>query len=125
MQIDDELKSNVLSRDTWLRLVLIVPLGFITSVIAMPVVWVLSGVQFVFTLVTGRPNESLGDINRNIAAWLNQIFTYMLYVKDERPFPLSDLPETEEEEPWESAPAASSEKPAETEPKKEPEEEVS
>jgi len=93
MEIDDELKSNISSADTWLRLVLIVIFGFVTSVVAMPVVWVLAGVQFVFSLITGHPNDNLHRILQIFAAWLNQVFSYMLYVSDRKPFPLSDLPE--------------------------------
>ena len=92
MDIDDELKSNISSSDTWLRLVLIVLFGFVTGVVAMPVVWVMAGVQFLFTLITGKPNENLGQILQSFAAWLNQVFSYMLYVSDQKPFPLSELP---------------------------------
>jgi hypothetical protein len=93
MEIDDELKSNISSADTWLRLVLIVIFGFVTSLVAMPVVWVLAGVQFIFSLITGHPNDNLHRILHTFAAWLNQVFSYMLYVSDRKPFPLSDLPE--------------------------------
>ena len=110
MEIDDELKSNIASTDTWLRLALIVVFGFITSVVAMPVVWVLAGVQFLFSLFTGKPNENLHRIHQNLAAWLNQVFSYMLYVSDRKPFPLSDLPDGDSE--GDQAKASSAAKPA-------------
>lgn len=97
MEINDELKSNISSTETWLRLLLTIGLGILTSVVMMPVVWVLAGVQLIFQLFTGQANENLHDINRNLSAWLNQVFRYMLLVSDVKPFPFSDLPELEPE----------------------------
>jgi len=122
MEIDDELKSNIASTDTWLRLALIIVFGFITSVVAMPVVWVLAGVQFLFSLFTGKPNENLHRIHKSLAAWLNQVFSYMLYVSDQKPFPLSDLPEVETK--TEAATTSATKSSKATSKKKDTEEEV-
>ena len=98
MEIDDELKSNMASKDTWLRLLLIIVFGFVISFVVLPVVWVLAGVQFLFTLFTGATNENLHQVHRGLAAWLNQVFSYVLFVSEDRPFPLSDLPDVDDQE---------------------------
>lgn len=103
MEINDELKSNISSTDTWLRILFILGFGILTSVVMMPVVWVLAGVQFLFLLITGERNENLHKIHRGLAAWLGQVFSYMLYVSDHQPFPLNDLPELDDEELVEDA----------------------
>lgn len=97
MELDDNLKSNISSVDTWLRLLLTIGLGVLTSVVMMPVVWVLAGVQLVFQLITGERNENLHEVHRSLSAWLSQVFSYMLLVSDQKPFPFSDLPELEPE----------------------------
>lgn len=98
MEIDDKLKSNISSLDTWLRFLITLGFGALTSIVMMPVVWVLAGVQLVFLLITGERNSNLHEVHRSLSAWLAQVFSYMLAVSDQKPFPFSDLPELESEE---------------------------
>ena len=97
MEIDEKLKTNISSTDTWLRLLITLGFGVLTSVVMMPVVWVLAGVQLLFQLITGQRNDNLHQVHRSLAAWLGQVFSYMLSVSNQKPFPFSDLPELEQE----------------------------
>ena len=102
MEIDDKLKSNISSvissADTWLRILFIIGFGVLAYFVLLPLIWVLAGVQLLFLLVTAERNPTLHAGYRSLAAWLSQVFSYMLYVSDHKPFPLSDLPEVTEEE---------------------------
>ena len=97
MEIDEKLKANVSSIDTWQRFFITLGFGVLTSVVMMPVVWVLAGAQLIFQLVTGERNANLHEVNRTLSAWLRQVFGYMLSASDEKPFPFSDLPSLEPE----------------------------
>lgn len=89
--MDEEVKSNIADPDTWIRLLLMILFGVCASV-ALWIVWLTAAVQFLFALITGRPNENVHDFAGVLAAYLGQIFAFLLYQTEERPFPFSPLP---------------------------------
>ncbi|HEY6578579.1 MAG TPA: DUF4389 domain-containing protein [Rhizomicrobium sp.] len=72
---------------------LLYALGF--SVLAWLAFWlllVLSAVQFVVLLVTGRLNEELKSFNLSLLQYLWELFAFITFVRDDRPFPLGPFP---------------------------------
>ncbi|MDX1455644.1 MAG: DUF4389 domain-containing protein [Gammaproteobacteria bacterium] len=91
-QIDtDELKENLKSQDTWLRLVFIVLYGAIlwaTSVVLGLVVVF----QFLMMLFTRHTQESLVSFGASLAEFVRQIVAYLTFNTEEKPFPFGDWP---------------------------------
>lgn len=90
--MDDEIRTNITSPDTWLRLLLIIFFAFVANVL-MWLVWIIAGVQFIWSLITGKTNENLDEFSSALVTYLTTIFEYLVYRSDTKPFPFS---------PWES-----------------------
>jgi len=90
--MDDEIRTNITSPDTWLRLLLMVLFGICAS-IALWVVWLVAAAQFLFSLITGRTNENIDRFAVVLVAYLGEIFSFLVYQTEERPFPFSPLPD--------------------------------
>ena len=86
--MDDEIRANVTSPDTWLRLLLIIFFAFVANVL-MWLVWIVAGVQFIWSLLTGKTNENLDEFSTLLVAYLTSIFEYLVYRNDTKPFPFS------------------------------------
>ena len=86
--MDDEIRTNISSPETWLRLLLIGFFAFVANIL-MWVVWLIAGVQFLWSLITGRTNDNLDEFSASLVAYLTTIFEYMVYRSDTKPFPFS------------------------------------
>lgn len=53
---------------------------------------VLSAVQFVVLLVTGRVNQELKSFNLGLLQYLWELLAFILFVRDEQPFPFGPFP---------------------------------
>ena len=65
------------------------------GVIAYIIIWpllALSVIQFGFHLFEGIPNARLVSLSNQFIAYLLQIFDYLSYKTDQKPFPFSSLP---------------------------------
>lgn len=72
---------------------LLYALGF--TVLAWLAFWmlvVLSAVQFVVLLVTGRVNAELRSFNLNLLQYLWELFAFITFVRDDQPFPFGPFP---------------------------------
>jgi hypothetical protein len=70
-------------------------LGF--AVLAWLAFWmllVLGTVQFVVLLVTGRVNEELKTFNLNLLQYLWELFAFIIFVRDDQPFPIGPFPKS-------------------------------
>jgi hypothetical protein len=92
--MDDKLKSNLLSEKHWLRLLFIVLFALAINV-ATVVMWVIVTVQFIFSLCTGKDNPKLRALGDSLSQFIFQIFRFMTYNTDDKPFPFADWPEPE------------------------------
>jgi cytochrome b561 len=97
----EELKQNLLSLATWLR--------FLTMVVLLICVWAASMVagvvvflQFIFVLVTTRPNEGLQQLGAQLGQYLHWIIDFLVFSTDAKPFPFATWGELEEPEPPEA-----------------------
>ena len=90
--MSDDLKSNVLSAERWLRLVFMVLFAMILQV-AGAVMWLVVIVQFLFALISGRCNENLRSFGHSLSVFIFQIWQFLSYNSEEKPFPFKDWPE--------------------------------
>ena len=90
--MDDHLKQHITAKETWLRGLFILLFAFLLAVTRL-VTWAVVLLQFLFTLVTGRPNTNLLTLGASLAHFIYQCFSYVTYNTDTRPFPFSDWPE--------------------------------
>jgi len=111
MMEQDDLRENLTETGTWIRglnmllfiviYTLLYPLGKI----------VLFGVviaQFVIRLISGSINQRLLDLGYSTSTYIYQIYLYLTFASEERPFPFSPWPERRADQ----GPQASSEEPA-------------
>jgi hypothetical protein len=55
---------------------------------------VLSGLQFIVLLVTGRVNPELRSFNLGLLQYLMELFAFISFARDDRPFPFGPFPKT-------------------------------
>ena len=89
--MDQELKDNLSTRKTWLRLAYMVLFTLIYSV-AEVVLGLVVFVQFLFVLVSSNPNQRLLDFGRQLSTFAYEIFLYLTFNSDEKPFPFGPWP---------------------------------
>lgn len=93
--MDEEIKTNILSPQTWLRLLVMI-LFVICANVALWVLWCVAALQFLFTLVTGRPNENVTAFSAGLLVYLSEIFEFLVFKTEERPFPFAPFPDGSE-----------------------------
>jgi hypothetical protein len=67
------------------------------GVVAYILIWpllALSVIQFGFHLFEGIPNARLVSLSNQLISYILQIFDYISYKTDQKPFPFSSLPLT-------------------------------
>jgi len=72
---------------------LLYALGF--AVIAWVVFWliiILGALQFVVLLINGRQNQELKDFNFSLVQYLWELLAFIVFVRDEQPFPIGPFP---------------------------------
>ena len=74
-----------------LRLPYMIVFGIVAYVLIWPLL-ALSVIQFGFQLFEGIPNARLVNLSNQIIKYLIQIFDYISYKTDQKPFPFSSLP---------------------------------
>lgn len=92
--MNDETKANLLNPDTWIRLLYMI-LFALLLVLARLVILAIAVLQFIFVLVTAKPNPSLLELGQGVAKWALQAFLFLTYNSDEKPYPFTDWPETQ------------------------------
>ena len=90
----NQTKINLRNIDNWIRAVYMVLFGFL-SVISRIVVFVVSFLQFVTVIWSGKINRNLQFFGQGVSIWTCQAFLFLTYNNDEKPFPFSDWPEVE------------------------------
>jgi hypothetical protein len=91
----EKIRESLLSGSTWLR-------GFFMLVyagICYLAIWITGIVilfQFGVVLLSGKPNERLLPVGQSLSLYIRQIFSYLTYNSDEKPFPLGSWPTVNE-----------------------------
>jgi len=86
-------QNNIKSESFWLRSLFMV-LFFIVYRIMDILVLLVALSQWIYVLLTGDANASLGRFAGGLAAYVAQIIQYLSYKTEEKPFPFSDWPQS-------------------------------
>jgi hypothetical protein len=93
----DEVKRNLLSLDQWLRMLLMACYLVVAWVVGIVLV-VIMVAQTLVVLITAELNTNLQRFGAVAAAYLYQIVIYLVYGTDDKPFPFSPLPGSEDDD---------------------------
>ena len=91
MEMDPEFKERVTAKPTWTRglyILLFVVIYNISEIVVYAVVIL----QFLFTLFGGDRNSQLQTLGKNLSTFIYQVFMYITYNSDERPYPFAPWP---------------------------------
>ena len=91
MEMDPEFKERVTAKPTWTRGLYILLFVVIYN-IAEIVIYGVVVLQFLFTLFTGTRNPQLLSLGKNLSTFVYQVFTYLTYNSDEKPYPFAPWP---------------------------------
>lgn len=91
MEMDPEFKERVTAKPTWTRGLYILLFVVIYN-IAEIVIYGVVVLQFLFTLFTGTRNAQLLSLGKNLSTFVYQVFTYLTYNTDEKPYPFAPWP---------------------------------
>lgn len=86
-----KLKSSLMVADRWIRLLFMVLFAVVNYLLQI-VSWVIAAVQFIITLITGKPNQNLLGLADGLSKFSLQILQYLMYVTEEKPYPFSAWP---------------------------------
>ncbi len=89
----DEVKENLKSRSTWLRLVFMILFAALFWVAEM-VLLIVALLQFLWKLFSAATNARLTDFGENLGRYLYQIVRFLTFNSEEMPFPFDDWPGT-------------------------------
>ncbi len=91
MEMDPEFKQKVTAKPTWTRGLYILLFVIIYS-IAEIVVYGVVVLQFLFSLFTGKCNDQLLILGKNLSTFIYQVLTYLTYNSDDKPYPFAPWP---------------------------------
>jgi len=89
--MNDDLKTNVSDMNVWLRLVFMLLFSAIYFVTRMVLVAVIV-LQFLWVLFTADKNPALLSFGAQLSTFVYQIYHYLTFNTEQRPFPFSDWP---------------------------------
>ncbi|MDH5649124.1 MAG: DUF4389 domain-containing protein [Gammaproteobacteria bacterium] len=90
--MSDEIKANIFSHTTWIRvayMLVFVVIYSITEILITAVVLF----QILSHLIFGQSNEKLLGFGRSLAIFVYQIIQFLTYNTDDKPFPFGDWPD--------------------------------
>jgi hypothetical protein len=83
--------TNPSGQSAWIRLLYLILYALILN-IAEGVTFVVTVVQFIFHLFTGRPNSRLSELGEGLAAYVRDVVAFLTYHVDALPFPFGAWP---------------------------------
>lgn len=89
--MDAEIKEHISSTNTWGRALFMLMFGIVYSVAEVVLVTVVL-LQFCFVLFSGSTNERLMRFGAELSDFLYQIFLFLTYNSEEKPFPFANWP---------------------------------
>ncbi|MCP4000598.1 MAG: DUF4389 domain-containing protein [Gammaproteobacteria bacterium] len=92
----DELKNKIANPGHWMRLLLMALMYVILFSLVQFIVTISLLIQWVLVLFSGEPNARLKHFTRGLNRYAYQIMEFLNFNSEERPFPLSDWPESNE-----------------------------
>ncbi|MFA6409139.1 MAG: DUF4389 domain-containing protein [Gammaproteobacteria bacterium] len=89
--MDQKLKEKLSAQCKWLRLLYMV-FFLIVAVIVKFIMWFLTAFQFLIVLFTDHPNKVLLEFSEGLSIYIAQIFRFLTYNTDSKPFPFTSWP---------------------------------
>jgi len=89
-------QSNLTNPDLWIRLIYMI-LFWLFSWLARAAVGIIGIVQFVMVLLNSEASVRLRSWGGSIARWTEQVYRFLTFASDEKPYPFQDWPVVEEE----------------------------
>ena len=86
-----DVKANLQKTDSWFR-VLYMVLFFLFSKIAIFIMGLIILFQGIFFLLTAKPNEKVKVFSLELNDYIKELFAYMIFDIDKKPFPFTDWP---------------------------------
>jgi uncharacterized protein DUF4389 len=90
-----DIKENAKNVDVWIRGLFILVFGVILYFI-FTLIWLVVIFQFFMKLITTELNEQLLDFSDALNQYVSQILLYITFKAEERPFPFSPWPGSDE-----------------------------
>lgn len=87
----EEIRENIKSQDTWLRLLFIIIYGAILWLASVVLGFVVV-FQFLSKLFTRETQSNLLGFGRSLAEFVRQIVLYLTFNSEDKPFPFGDWP---------------------------------
>lgn len=120
--MSDDIVENLKEPSQWLRIAFMIALA-VALYVAGVVLTLLTIAQAVFSLLTGKDNENLRALGKDLSTYVHQNLEFLTYNSELKPFPFSPYPGSDEVIIVEPAPApapapAKSAEPKKTAPKK-------
>ena len=92
----DKSIDNVIQSPVWIRTLFVVVFVIASYFILLPLIIVLSIAQGLFTLITGNANANLKYFSAVLELYISQLFRFLTYLSEVKPYPFSNLPEVED-----------------------------
>ena len=92
-----DLKENFSNTTTWGRALFMILFAIIYSV-AEVVIGAVVVIQFFFVLFSGATNPRLLRFGSQLSRFIYQVFLYLTYNREDKPFPFADWPSDEGDE---------------------------
>lgn len=89
--MDQKLKEKLSAQCKWLRLLYMV-FFLIVAVIVKFIMWFLTAFQFLVVLFNDHPNKVLLEFSEGLSVYIAQIFRFLTYNTDSKPFPFISWP---------------------------------
>lgn len=89
--MDVQIKENLKSKSQWLRGFFMV-IFVILFEVAKWLAWLVVVFQFVYALISGKPNENIVRFGKELSDYIAQIMDYLTYNTESKPFPFNKWP---------------------------------
>lgn len=96
--MNDEVKQRLQSTETWVRALFMLLFVFIQSGVKF-MIMLLAMFQFGSTILTGQANTLLLKLGRQLAVYDYQINLFLTFNTEQRPFPFSSWPVSDDKFP--------------------------
>jgi hypothetical protein len=93
----NEIAKNITQPSVWIRMLLMTVFAIAFYFVLLPLILTLSIAQALFTLITGKGNANLKYFSSALELYISQLFKFMTYLSEVKPFPFSDLPDVEDD----------------------------
>lgn len=100
--MNTSVKTNITRSETWVRALYMVLFGVLYNVAEIVLIAVVV-LQFLLTLFTGKTNSRLLGFGQALSTYVYQIFRFLTYNTEDKPFPFGPWPGVEEPQEQEQA----------------------